>query len=89
MSRTIRNRRTVPHGYVVRDSGKVFHVSDPNHEVYGHSYPTFRRSVFATERKAARKGHNRWFRNRCRHLLRNDCWETIPPFKGTSGWLTW
>lgn len=86
MSRTFRNRHTVPHGYEVRDGGRVCRrsLAEAHHEPR-----PFRRWLLRCESAPARREHAAWYRRVCNGLLRVGREEEIPPFRGTSGWMTW
>jgi hypothetical protein len=36
-----------------------------------------------------RKPHFRLYRARMKHLIRQEKWEQIVPYRRTSGWMTW
>ena len=96
MSRTYRNRHTVPHGYEVRDGGRLCRsgasctardeVADGR--LLSRPRP-YRRFYRCCESAPARREHSAWYRRVCHHLLREGRDEDILPFRGTSGWKTW
>jgi hypothetical protein len=105
MSRTYRNRHTVPPNAVVRDDGELYYTCCPNkiarHASWVAHYPDrcpcnqwrrfrgIRRSPYRTERKAERKEHYRSYRAKVKDRMRHEEWENIPRFRRTGGWLTW
>lgn len=99
MARTYRCRRSVPHGWTMRDGGRLFHETLPtkfarrDHECPNGCEacraPRFRRSIFQVESKANRKAWMRTYRAQVRDRLRHEDWEHIPRLLRTSGWDTW
>lgn len=98
MSRTFRNRSSVPHGWTVRDDGQPYHVDLPSRAaVREHCRsngrwvrpPTFRRSPVARESATYRRQHQREYRARVRDRMRHGDYDNLPRLRRTSGWLTW
>lgn len=102
MARTYRNRRTVPHGWVVRDDGVAYCATCcPTRKSQRDRFrsrdrcdcywgpPRFRSRIYAKERKAERKEHYKSYRAKVKDRMRHEDWENIPRFRRTCGWLTW
>lgn len=95
MSRTYRNKKSVPHGWTVRDDGR-FYLN--GNDLFGKTrrmtnpffrYPKFRRSWYRKESKVSRKNWQRRYRAMTQASLAHERWEDILPFLRTGGWLTW
>lgn len=98
MSRTVRNRRYTPYGWVVRDSGVARKIGDQRTNLeFFRSWrnevvepKVYRKSRFSKECKSERKQSWREYRNLCKHILRcsgDD--ENIPRFRKTEGWRSY
>jgi len=95
MSRTTRNRTTVPHGWTVRDDGLPYWDGNDLYannvfDETGHSIvPRYRRRWAQCEKASYRRAHHRAYRARVRHLMDKGRYEDIIPPRRTGGWLTW
>lgn len=98
MSRTVRNRHTTPHGWVVRDDGYPYLVGEPSepwdngNRQAGQWYERFapyRRSFYRCEAKDQRKPHYRRYRHLAERQMRQGEWDDILPYRRTSGRLSW
>ena len=99
MSRTFRNRSTVPVGYCVYDGGfvasaqfptKLDHRRAAGYFVRWLYTPTkFRRSYVCVEVGSVRKAHRQWYRHYANQLVRLDRSEEIVPDFKTGGWESW
>lgn len=95
MSRTFRHRSTVPHGWKVRDGGKLCPVDGRSAQAHrvcsiaGIPALRFRRCPCLKEPKAFRKQHGRAYRARCRHLMRQARYDDLLPYRHTEGRLWW
>lgn len=83
MSRTFRNKSTVPAGWSVRDGGNVYFVaccptklahrlnfgSTPGGCHCGNHEPSFRRSPYRKEVKKHRKAHHRQYRSKVKRAM--------------------
>lgn len=96
MSRTYRNRRSVPKDWTVRDTGIPYYKGgDPwgnNLRALGSGYyrpmPRYRRWWGSKESKTYRNLHGRSYRAKVQGCIRNARYDSIPRFRRTSGWLT-
>ena len=100
MSRTFRNKSTVPHGWSVRDNGHAYYgkndrwgrdhlMYELDGRYYYRSVPSFRRCWMQKERTEVRRHLNRMYRAKTRNLLRLGRYDDILPPSRTSGWNTW
>ena len=95
MSRTTRNRNTVPVGWTVRDNGLPYLNGN---DLYGNSVfdatghnpqPRYRRSWYRCETTGPRREFNRQYRAKTKHLVRIGKFDDLRPPRRTSGWLSW
>jgi hypothetical protein len=102
VSRTYRNRHAVPAAFEVRDGGRVcrrgartgLFASFPDYSAWAREKrriqpAPFRTRLYGCEDGEARRIHRRWYRRTANVLVHERREEEVPPFRGTSGWLTW
>lgn len=95
MSRTTRNRKSIPHDWTVRDNGRPYRngnglFGNDLFEKQGYVHkPRYRRHWSRCEITKNRRIHYQQYRARTNHLVRTGRWEDILPPKRTEGRLTW
>lgn len=93
MASTTRNKKTLPKGWTVRDSGTPYRNGN---DAWGRkagggssTTPKYRRSSYRCEQTGERREDNRRYRNKAKNLTRTGNWDDIAPPTRTSGWLSW
>ena len=103
MSRTFRNRHSVPKGWVVRDDGLIYNTDHcectqvretrwrRGERCACQNYPLveFRRHVYRKESKSYRKAWYHEYRVKVKDRMRHGESESLPRLRRTCGYLTW